>query len=1271
MATTGDRTDLAHICRLAAPTLSDGELLRRFTERRDEAAFETLVRRHAPMVLAAGRRVLGNAHEAEDVSQAAFLILAQKAAARRWGPSVAGWLHRVAHLLAVRARRTATRRARREGVAAAPVPTEPLAEITGRELLAVLDEELLPLPERFRAPLVLCYLQGATRDEAAGRLGCPLSTFKKRLATGRDRLHAALVRRGLGLPAALLVTTLVGRPTAAPAAFVKNTTQAALALAAGAAATGLVAPAVLELVHGGIGMTGWTKVRAALGLVLVGGLLAATAGAPGGNAGAQPEPAAPPAAPKKAPAEAVIRGLVKDPAGNPVAGAAVVAGVGDESGGRLTTTTGADGRFTFDRFPPGRNPEFATHVMAAKDGFAPAVGYSSPTYNTDLTLTLAEAGTYAGTVKDRAGRPVAGAEVQFGLVTRGGNYTGWGYTPADHIRGTGVGPFYLATTDATGAFRFATVPAGAELIFRARAPGYAEADTSAGGPRRDHVAGPGAKAVELTLDPEAVIRGRVTSRVPGVAVKDVAVRLTGSGNNHGVNRSAVPDAEGQFEFRGLRAGPFGVALGLPDGAAGVGTGASVTPKAGEPAVVALEVIEGVEVTGVVRVKGTTQPLPGASVTGSGTFDPLGRTRQAKTDEAGRFKLRLPPGEAKVYVVGMPAGFAHPSNQWDQRPVTVPAGGKGVAIAEPFEAVRVVDGLKGTVTDAAGRPLAHAKVSALQHTSVCGNFATEPVSASFDGTFNLPYSPNGPLEPGRSVPLRVTTDDGKTFEAAALVTKDGVSAVRVPTLPDVKGPDDVKAGELAGVVVDAKGRPLAGAKVHMFDWVDRPENFTVTGADGAFRLKAGHHRTVQVRFTKDGFAPVFVTHQPVGEKGLVIALDRATYFEGVVRGPDGRPAAGAVVRADSGPKVFEGGISPQVWTETTADTAGKYRLYVQPDEYAFHVKAKGAGVARLEKTGIGHGQARKLDVALRPGITFRAKVVDSVTGRPVAGLRLFDWQQNDVDGRTDTGGEVAIADLLPGEFRFQVESDGYARWWSEAATREWERKSVDDPKTGWQRNFDGLTFDLKPGMPAVTIVAEPAVKITGKVLDPDGQAVGGATVAPARTGSGNSLTGDTRFSVETKADGTFVMTLPASGAAEYNLVAHDGKYGQWRTWANGVLPPVKTTPGQAIENVTLTLTRPAVVRGKVVDAEGRPVAGREVRAHAADRLENRYYDPTTRTKADGTFELRFVRPGEQWVQVAPFWLSGADAPPGTSRTLTLRAGQVVENVGLVAADEGPR
>ena len=93
-----------------------------------------------------------------------------------------------------------------------------------------------------------------------------------------------------------------------------------------------------------------------------------------------------------------------------------------------------------------------------------------------------------------------------------------------------------------------------------------------------------------------------------------------------------------------------------------------------------------------------------------------------------------------------------------------------------------------------------------------------------------------------------------------------------------------------------------------------------------------------------------------------------------------------------------------------------------------------------------------------------------------------------------------------------------------------------------------------------------------------------------------------------------------------------------------------------------------MRGKVVDGKGNPVAGREVRAHAADGLENRYYDPTATTKADGTFELKFIRPAEQWIQVAPFWLRGSDAPADTSRTLTLKEGQEVEGVTLVAVEE---
>src|SRR5688572_6610598 len=221
----GGRTD---------PGGTDRDLVRRFADGRDEAAFEALFRRHAALVLGAARRVLGHTQDAEDVCQATFLLLAKKAATQAWQPSVAPWLHRTAHHLALKARTASARRARREGKAARREPANPLADMTGQELLAVLDAELLALPEPLRAPLVLCYLQGATRDEAAERLGCPLATLKKRLERGRDRLHAALVRRGLGLSTVLLGTLLVRQTSAAvPESLLVSTARAAAAVAGG------------------------------------------------------------------------------------------------------------------------------------------------------------------------------------------------------------------------------------------------------------------------------------------------------------------------------------------------------------------------------------------------------------------------------------------------------------------------------------------------------------------------------------------------------------------------------------------------------------------------------------------------------------------------------------------------------------------------------------------------------------------------------------------------------------------------------------------------------------------------------------------------------------------------------------------------------------------------------------------------------------------------------------------------------------------------------
>jgi RNA polymerase sigma factor (sigma-70 family) len=184
--------------------LTDSELLRRFATEKDDGAFAALFHRHTGMVLGVCRRSLPTHQDAEDACQATFLLLARKAAGGRWRPSVAPWLFSTARKVAANGRSAARRRALREGRAAVPAVIDTLDRMTARELLAALDEELDRLQPRYKELLVLCYLQDLSRGEAAERLGIPAATVKIRLARARERLAAALARRGCELGACLL-----------------------------------------------------------------------------------------------------------------------------------------------------------------------------------------------------------------------------------------------------------------------------------------------------------------------------------------------------------------------------------------------------------------------------------------------------------------------------------------------------------------------------------------------------------------------------------------------------------------------------------------------------------------------------------------------------------------------------------------------------------------------------------------------------------------------------------------------------------------------------------------------------------------------------------------------------------------------------------------------------------------------------------------------------------------------------------------------------------
>jgi RNA polymerase sigma factor (sigma-70 family) len=987
---------LRHLHRLASAEavrdLSDGELLERFRRLHEETAFALLLQRHGPMVLGVCRRIVRDAHAAEDAFQATFLVLARRAAGIRKQTSVASWLYGVARRVAAKARvRAARQRSHERQWADLPRP-EPCDQLSWQELCGVLDEEVGRLPEKYRAPVVLCYLQEKTHDQAARELGCPRTSLSSRLDRARALLHERLRRRGIGLSAAALAVVLTEKATAAPVPALLTLSTVRAALPGATSAAGLSAE-VAALVKSGVPGATATRLTTGLAVLVAAGLLAA-----GGYrlAGSGPSPDLPDgpavAAENSAPPQVEAKplaGVVVDAAGKPVADASVWLTVPRFPDGKIETLdqgkTGADGRFRLTIPARWFNTEHGLRqelgLIAFRPGLRPAgLGFSRtfvpPAADARLVLgpaaetTLQVNGPNGGGLGGARAEVVAlncdkieGSEDQARAVTEPYKLkprpTPLGFAagrtavslPDDLIRHLAV------DTDPRGVARFPQLARADLGGVRVRAPdgsgGTQVAYLNLFTPKEP----PPEFPASFTLRPAGRVSGRFTAKTPGAA-KGILVRFQSQDNSSGpvgqlivIGRAeAKAEADGRFEVPALAHGSLMMHLAYPDGAAVRAVEpafGSLTLKPGEQLPIEMPLVPAVRIKGVVRERGTGKPVASVAVrVGYGSGFSI---ETVQTDADGRYTCLVPPGP--VYRVPQGAGAYVPPSQAEAAAlgVTVPAG-----VAEhdvpPIELTRLA-ALRGTAVDEAGKPVAGATVYAqwlgpnLQFNIDANTLHEETLRTNERGEFQLDR-----LDPKTDIRVRAGHRDA--FMTKLLVLRP--DPAKPVTLRLVKG----TALSLRGRVRDPAGKPVSGARVQV--WVRRPvpsqflstprlvafdgDVVVRTDAQGRFETPRelepdGEYRVI---VEADGAPPEPSGWLPVGgERPLAfpeLTVRRARTVAGRVLDRRGQPVAGA--------RVLQVGDRKRV--TTTTDGEGRFTLPSVPD---------GAAPLFVEKAGFRfHGQA---------------------------------------------------------------------------------------------------------------------------------------------------------------------------------------------------------------------------------------------------------------------------------------------------------------------------
>jgi RNA polymerase sigma factor (sigma-70 family) len=917
---------LRHIRELAAAEtttrLPDRELLERFAVGHEETAFAALVRRHGPMVLGVCHRVLHDVHDVEDAFQATFLILARKAGSAGRRASLGTWLYQVAYHAALRARqRTAVRRRHEEKALPRRQP-DPLAEVTGRELMSALDEELHKLPERLRAPLVLCYLEGKARDEAARELGCSLGTLKRRLEQGRAGLHARLARRGIA-PAALLAAGM-GAATV-PSALAAATVSAARLVAAGNPAA--VPERVVSLMSAGLGAMTAVPRKVVGTALLATTLIAATVGLLGyrepAAAGGGPPPAAaekPAAGAEERPArpapadeqEVTLAGRVLDGSGKPVAGAEVGAlsvscradkdkylqmitlgGPGLDGGLLRRARADGEGRYRLS-VPHWARDDHITLVGVAPGhavGWAPVAAKGG---RADVVLRLPAEEPVRGRLFDLQGQPAAGVRVYVVKATRevDGEVTGVGlFQAADDA------PFWPApvTTDEKGRLALRGVTRAMSLTLRLHDDRFALSDL---------VIEPGQKEeARKALSPARIIEGRVIKEDSREPVPGVIVQLGAEvkAPHHFGYLTVRTDKQGRFRVNHYASDYYYLRTEDIDGQPyfsinHIGFGWPDKLKTTHAVEVTLP--RGVLQSGKVVDAATGKPIAGAGIAylpqlynnpfleGKNTEELWTRQAgRAHTNEDGSFQVPVLPGPGHVevnaggyvsYVRTRKEIFGHErlGGSWAANGFVKIDVKPGAAPPEVTAKLQPSRPFRGRLVDADGKPVSQARLavrtfsadphreSGIHEEVVDGSLQTGPTIPVKDGGFELPT-----CDPNEV--YRVFVLDEQSRRAATAMLED-------------KRPEDKPltvrwqaCGSAAARFVDADGKPAGQYPVLV--WVREPLKPGQPAA-GEMRTAAPFHDVVVTdadgKATLDHLIPGvrYLLLQPDGKEVKELAVE---------------------------------------------------------------------------------------------------------------------------------------------------------------------------------------------------------------------------------------------------------------------------------------------------------------------------------------------------------------------------------------------------------------